>query len=84
MLPQTLSGCGYLLPVMLYFRRRVPDARVAAYLLIIPIWFAVMMYYGVLVETRIYGELCPLVAIASVLLMENGLLNGTERRRLVT
>jgi hypothetical protein len=68
--PQLLSGCGFLLPVVFLLRRRIPDTRVAAYMLIIPIWFIVMCFYGVLTETRIYGELCTLVAVACTLLLE--------------
>jgi hypothetical protein len=68
--PQMISGCGFLLPIIWILRRHIPNPRIAAYTLVFPIWFLVMCVYGVITETRIYGELCPLVAIASVLLIE--------------
>ncbi len=68
--PQMLGACGYLLPVLWVLRRRVPDVRLSSYLLLLPLWFAVMCLYGVLSETRIYGELCGLVAVVATLLLE--------------
>ncbi len=68
--PQLFGACGFLLPVLWCLRRRIPDARIAAYLLILPLWILVMFARGVLTETRIFGELCPLVAVASTLLLE--------------
>lgn len=68
--PQFFGACGFLLPVLWGLRRRIPDARIAAYLLVLPLWILVMFARGGLTETRIFGELCPLVAVASVLLLE--------------
>ncbi len=68
--PQFFGACGFLLPVLWGLRRRIPDARITAYLLVVPLWILVMFARGVLTETRIFGELCPLVAVASVLLLE--------------
>ena len=68
--PQMLGACGYLLPVLWVLRRRVPDVRLRSYLLLLPLWFLVMCVYGVLSETRIYGELCGLVAVVATLLLE--------------
>lgn len=67
---EVLGGCGFLLPVIWLLRRRVPDRRIAAWLTIVPMWVVIMFCYGVLTETRIYGELCPLVAVASALLLD--------------
>ncbi len=68
--PQILTACGFLLPVVWILRRQVPDRRLAAWIYILPIWVAVMVFYGVLNESRIFGELCSLVAVVSVLLLE--------------
>jgi hypothetical protein len=68
--PQFFGACGFLLPVLWGLRRRIPDTRIAAYLLVVPLWILVMFARGVLTETRIFAELCPLVAVASVLLLE--------------
>jgi hypothetical protein len=39
----------------------------------IPIWFACMMHFGIIVEIRVFGELIPLFARAAALLAEEGI-----------
>ncbi len=73
LLPALLNICGYTLPVVLLLRRDLRPTRFANYLYILPLWFAVMFWSGVLVETRIYGELCSYSAIALVLIIERHL-----------
>lgn len=68
--PALLNICGYMLPVVFVLRRDLRPRRFANYLYIFPLWFVVMFYTGVIVETRVYGELCSFVAIAIVLIME--------------
>ena len=70
LLPALFNICGYLLPVVILFRRDLRPIRFANYLYVLPLWFAVMFYTGVILETRIYGELCSFTAIAIVLLLE--------------
>ncbi|MDE3105582.1 MAG: hypothetical protein KGK08_10445 [Acidobacteriota bacterium] len=72
-LPALLNICGYLVPVVLLLRRQLRPARFANYLLILPVWFLVMFLTGVLLETRIYGELSAYAAISTVLLLESHL-----------
>ncbi len=69
--PTLLNICGYLLPIVVILRRRLTPTRFANYLYILPFWLAVMLYTGVILETRIWGELCSFTAVASVLLLEN-------------
>ena len=71
--PALLDICGYILPVVVLLRGRLRPLRFANYLYILPFWVAVMFYTGVILETRIYGELCSFTAIAAVLLLENHL-----------
>lgn len=71
LLPSLLNICAYLLPVVWIYRRRLTPIRFANYLYILPLWFAVMFYTGVILETRIYGELSAYVAVAVVLLLED-------------
>ncbi len=71
--PALLNVCGYMLPVVLLLQRDLWPRRFRNYLWIVPFWFAVMLYAGVIVETRIYGELCPYVAVALVLIVEHRL-----------
>jgi hypothetical protein len=68
--PAVLNICGYLLPIVWLYRKNIAPVRFANYLYIMPLWFAVMFYTGVIVETRIYGELCSFVAVALVLILE--------------
>jgi hypothetical protein len=68
--PEILGTCGFLLPVIWFSRKRIPDSRISAWVLVLPLWFGVMYYYGVITETRIFGELCPIVALATTLLFE--------------
>ena len=68
--PQMLSACGYLLPFVVLMRRRIPDPRLRAWLWLIPLWLVFMFSYGILVETRVFGELIPLVVWASALIGE--------------
>ena len=67
---QLLCACGFLLPVVLYLRQRISDPRIRTYLLIIPLWIAVMFVYAVLTEIRVFGELCSLVTVAAGLLLD--------------
>jgi hypothetical protein len=71
--PALLNICGYILPVVVLLRRNISSVRFRNYLFILPVWFGVMFYTGVIVETRIYGELCPYVSVALILIIENQL-----------
>lgn len=77
--PILLNICGYILPIVVLLRGRLRPVRFANYLYILPFWFAVMLYTGVILETRIYGELCSYTAIAAVLLLEDHAMRRTAR-----
>ena len=72
--PQLLSACGYLLPFVLVMRRHIPDPRLRAWLWLFPVWLLFMFSYGILIETRVFGELIPLVVCSSTLIFEELLL----------
>ena len=84
LLPALLNLCGYTLPLVVLLRKELAPVRFRNYLWILPVWFAVMFCSGVILETRIYGELCPLAAVALVLIMESvvegRLLEGVPQR----
>jgi len=69
--PGALNICGYLLPVAFILRRRIEPIRFANYFYILAPWIAIMAISGLLIETRIYGELSTYVAIAAVLELEH-------------
>jgi len=71
LLPALLNLCGYSVPLVVLFWSSLRPRRFANYFFILIPWFAIMFCAGVLVETRIYGELCPLSAVALILLLEN-------------
>jgi hypothetical protein len=68
--PQLLSACGYLLLCVSVMHKRIPDRRLRAWLWIVPIWLVFMFSYGILIETRVFGELIPLVVCSSCLIAE--------------
>ena len=70
LLPALLNLCGYLLPVALLYWSRIRPIRFGNYILVLGLWIPIMCYTGVLLETRIYGELCSWTAIALTLLAE--------------
>ena len=78
--PALLNICGYILPVVVVLRGRLRPLRFANYLYILPFWVAVMFYTGVILETRVYGELCSFTAIAAVLLLEDYVVRRTRSR----
>ncbi len=81
LLPSLLNICAYLLPVVWIYRRRITPVRFANYLYILPLWFAVMFYTGVILETRIYGELSAYIAVSVVLLLEEHVTEWTYGSR---
>ncbi len=71
LLPTLLNICGYLLPILWVLRNRLRPIRFANYIYIFPVWIAVMFFSGVILETRIYGELCSFATVAAILLLED-------------
>jgi hypothetical protein len=68
--PQLFSVLGYL-PIFLFlYRRRVRDAQLRVWLWVLPIWLGFMFVWGILIETRIFGELVPYVACVGTILAE--------------
>jgi hypothetical protein len=68
--PQMLSTSAYLLLLVAVMRRRIVDPQLYAWFWIVPVWFVFMFVYGILIETRVFGELIPFLACASALIAE--------------
>lgn len=51
-------------------------------MLAIPAWYAVMAVWGILVETRVFGELLPFIACAATLIAEEAVVAATQKRGL--
>jgi hypothetical protein len=78
--PQLISAGGYLLPLVLLLYRRVRDAQLQVWLWMIPCWYAVMAVWGILVETRVFGELLPVITCAATLIAEESLAAAMQKR----
>ncbi len=63
--PQLLSASGYLLIFVVGYRKRISDPQLRSWFWIVPIWCVFMFVYGILIETRVFGELIPFVVCAS-------------------
>ena len=73
--PQLGSVFAFLLPLVLAHRRRIEDPVLASWLVLLPLWGVLMLFYGLLLETRIFGELIPYMAACAVLVGESLLLS---------
>jgi hypothetical protein len=72
--PQLFAAGGYLiLPIVLY-RKRVKDATLLLWLWVLPAWFGLMFLYGIIAESRLYGELIPYLACMGALIAEQFIL----------
>ncbi|MFZ0631457.1 MAG: hypothetical protein WA399_00100 [Acidobacteriaceae bacterium] len=47
----------------------------------IPVWYAMMFTWGILVETRVFGELLPFIAVLGTLIAEEELVASVARKR---
>ncbi len=74
--PQLLGAGCYLFPIVLLFRRSIHDPTLRIWLWTIPAWIALMFFYGILVETRIFGELICYLACLTALIAEQAILSA--------
>ncbi len=78
--PQLLSACAYLMLFVVVMRGRIADPRLRAWLWLLPLWFAFMFSFGILIETRVFGELIPFVVCATTLIVEEILVARMHKR----
>ena len=69
--PQLFSAGGFLLPFVFLFRRSIADAQLRAWMWVLPVWFGFMFFWGILVETRVFGELLPYLTCLAILIAED-------------
>jgi hypothetical protein len=77
--PQLLSASAYLLLFVVAMRRRIGDPQLRAWFCIVPVWFVFMFVYGILIETRVFGELIPFLVCASAVILEQMLVARMQR-----
>lgn len=80
--PQLFSACAFLLPFLAIYWKHVHDRQLRFWMLMIPFWYAIMAFWGILVETRVFGELIPFLACATTLIAEEVLVATVLSRRL--
>ncbi len=68
--PQLLSAGAFCGPLLVVGARRIADTRLRVWRWVLPIWFCFMLFYGLLIETRIFGELIAYAACCVALLAE--------------
>jgi hypothetical protein len=68
--PQLLSACGYLMLFVALMRRRILDPQLRAWFWLLPVWSGFMFVSGILIETRVFGELIPFVVCTTTLILE--------------
>ncbi len=68
--PQLASAFGFLWPFLLLYWRQVRDAQLRAWLLALPLWYAFMMQWAIVTETRVFGELLPFLAPVAAIIAE--------------
>ena len=71
--PQVAGALGYLGPFLILYRRSIPDPVLRVWLHGLWFWFAAMVVFGLLVETRLCGELLPYTACIASLMAEEKL-----------
>ncbi|RRA47286.1 hypothetical protein [Acidipila sp. EB88] len=68
--PQLACAFGFLWPFLMLYWREVRDRQLRAWLLVLPVWYAFMFQWAILTETRVFGELLPLLAPVAVIIAE--------------
>ena len=68
--PQLAGILGYTWLPLLVFRDRIPDPVLRGWLPGLGVWLGFMTFYGLLLETRLWGELLPYAACTVTLIAE--------------
>lgn len=69
-LVQLLSSGGFLIVAVVVLWRTIPNARLRAWVWLVPLWFCFMFVVGIVVEIRVFGELIPYATVALLLVVE--------------
>lgn len=83
--PQLGTFAGLCFAPLLYCRASQTEAVLWRWRLLIPIWFGFMLQYGLLIETRIFGELIAYMSPMVALAVERQILRRTtQAHRVIT
>jgi len=78
--PQLASAFGFLWPFLIIYRNQVRDVQLHAWLLVLPVWYAFMMQWAIVTETRVFGELLPFLAPVAAIIAEEVLVSKVLRQ----
>ena len=76
--PNILSVSAFLLPYVYLHRDRIRFAPLRASLLILPFWLLLLLSVGQILESRIYGDISVLIAVAAALIFVERVRSGEE------
>jgi hypothetical protein len=62
--PAFASVFGFTLPIVVVYRRYLKPGFLRYGLIVVALWFALMLFVGVLIEIRIFGELISYMSVA--------------------
>jgi len=71
--PQLFGAGCYMFPVIFIFRGSIQDPTFRIWLWTLPVWIGLMFFYGILIETRIFGELIVYLACLTALIAERAI-----------
>ena len=69
--PQIAGVGAYSLPLLVLFWRGISDPIFRSWRWILPFWIMITMFYGIIFEIRLFGELIPVFACAAALMRNN-------------
>ncbi len=68
--PQFFSIGAFTVPAILLYRRQIGDPLLRLWLWVLLPWAVLMIVFGIVIETRIFGELIPYLACCFALIAE--------------
>lgn len=71
--PHILSASAFLLPYVYFNRHRISYAPIRYSMLLLPFWVLLLLSVGQILELRIYGDISVLIAVATALLVVQGI-----------
>jgi hypothetical protein len=81
--PQLFGASGLLVLFVVAGRRQLRDPVLRAWLAVLPVWLVFMLFFGLFLEVRIFGELIPLLACSALLLAEERLIDHAAQALLL-
>jgi hypothetical protein len=78
--PAFASVFGFTLPIVVVYRRYLAPSFLKHGLIVVAIWFALMLFVGVLIEIRVFGELISYMSVAVGVILHRILTTRSDAR----